>query len=1289
MEPNTQAPELFQQICKDGIPILKSDLYYTLSQEQLPAFFSAYFDTVILKGQVPQGMAPDAIDRARKAFVDTAIARNADEAYRIEPHQTVKGLATLATAALPETGRPVREAIVESAKRGLDEFNLENEITNLAQDPNSILTRLGQASKFMIPKTLYDIASGKTERPIEYLKNVAIKDPAQLALDFPTVSELFLGWITLFARSPIGKLGRTVGGITKDARFGLQKGMTRAAEGVSPKLAKFLAPKPPKRFDPLLEYVRTSGPIAEANLQEISSLLLNSLDPQLMKDGLVDLSRISPREYERLLDHVARNPQVTGLAKRPDTVALVNEIARNMNERGGTVKYLKSLDPGAPIDELYRQVHGQLGIQTMTPPTVQDIIEQNPVRAFLKSAFRDRHWLISEFQNELQRAGIPVAAEILDVPLRLDQAMGRRVEAYFREYHRTVKGVIDSATNYAQAHNLSAKQAMEDIKNYLIYRHVEARNKAIQGMGYSPNNPRGAGISTNDAKAWMAQFTKTHDVTELEKIGKLLTEMNDRTARTLELSGIKPKGWADGVKRRFGDTYVPMTDMLDSQTLEELERAEQIGTGAKTVIRTAYGRSTLPTEHPIVQAYKNYVAAVRAAEYNSVAKTVERLARATSGTGIRRLNHIEVKKLIRQRVQDAAAAHGGKLPVGFTTLAPNEIRYFIGGREHRLVFDKGMEKLAEVLKFGKPKEMEPILNAWNFMQRAALYAAGEFRKSQNPLLQKAAKVLDKWPQAGVLNQFSAQNVTSRSLTFWMNNTLQDVQMALFVAYGEAGKKAAVDVAKNILSGKPYLALSKTDPYWASIAERYFRVGGRTFHSEYLGSQADDIARNLASSIEKSLAGGNVYQMVRGLEDVLEQVNNMTEIGTRLAVFEALLKRGLSDAQAGAYAKSITINFQQKGALAPIINSIWMFGSVNLQGAARMIEALKHPAVKEAAWTLVGMGMWLDAMGRMICGTDPKTGVSKWDAAFNERALSIPLPGKEPIHIPAQRGGLLFLLLGKLLGHEMFSGDPGQKGFGSFLGKGFKLVVDAFSPVSQGVLPSQVAYGLGYFTDEDVFGRPIVPPNDSFTAGKPKYMTYFDSTPKIYQDATRLLAAVFGIDSSEYDSLKRAFFDISPGKLQYFLNGPWVPGYIKDFLNLASWATHEEDRVGPPKVGLFGIQLSDEQLTDRMYWQILTQARGIKAQGDAVRKQAPMKYKEWMEKNGPAYQAAMAVIARHQRISDLIVQNRRPDQPPGAWKERRNAITNMKKQTVYIWMKNKKDQQVREEEAKHQVANPPR
>ena len=120
------------------------------------------------------------------------------------------------------------------------------------------------------------------------------------------------------------------------------------------------------------------------------------------------------------------------------------------------------------------------------------------------------------------------------------------------------------------------------------------------------------------------------------------------------------------------------------------------------------------------------------------------------------------------------------------------------------------------------------------------------------------------------------------------------------------------------------------------------------------------------SAKPGITGKKLFLLAR---DTINDVNLGVENGIRLAAYKNLRERGVSKAQAASLAKNLTVNFNRRGTLGPVMNSMYLFYNASMQGTARILAATKSKSVRKVLYAAVLSGVLIEILNRFMGGDD--------------------------------------------------------------------------------------------------------------------------------------------------------------------------------------------------------------------------------------------------------------------------------------------------------------------------------
>lgn len=349
------------------------------------------------------------------------------------------------------------------------------------------------------------------------------------------------------------------------------------------------------------------------------------------------------------------------------------------------------------------------------------------------------------------------------------------------------------------------------------------------------------------------------------------------------------------------------------------------------------------------------------------------------------------------------------------------------------------------------------------------------------------------PQAALLRA----GATALNIGFIPINILRDMQDALFATYA-AGKKGGVKGVGQFLLSYPraMAAALKQD----ELYNQWLQSGGAqsTFISQFIKESPQTI---------KNIKGqGAIRTILSTPADTLRFLNRIGEEPTRIARFQAELKRGESLAEAAFQSRDVTIDFAKSGNIIKHLNQVIPFLNAGIQGTEKMFRIFKNNPMQAI-------------LGASILGGAPTTLLYQHNRQFQdyqdipqfekdqywiilardrteaERATGAPIVG---VKIPKP-----FLVRPLANGAESFLSFVDQKNpqtLTGFLGN----TLENLSPVGipgtgrffSQVLPPGLQAGVESVTNKNLFtGFPIVPQRLQDVTPSEQYR---ETTPGIYR-----------------------------------------------------------------------------------------------------------------------------------------------------------------------------------------------
>ena len=445
--------------------------------------------------------------------------------------------------------------------------------------------------------------------------------------------------------------------------------------------------------------------------------------------------------------------------------------------------------------------------------------------------------------------------------------------------------------------------------------------------------------------------------------------------------------------------------------------------------------------------------------------------------------------------------------------------------------------------------------------------------------------------SGRYMNFKRSILTTLNPSFAIPNLTRDVQDALFNLTGLDEKGLQGEFLKSIpgaMKGFAQNKRGKKDKKWAKIYQEMVDYGGEIswMHLGDVSETINDINERLNKgwwSKTKRVSGAT------SILDGIELFNSTLEQGTRVAIYKAVSDRkimnikksvkkwknlskqeleNISEAEvkkiapeafndakteAAAAAKNVTINFNRKGHLGGIINSVWMFSNAGFQGASTGLNTLTTKRGKRFAGKIMIFGAAYRAMLASLTDDEDWQKIESRYDLENNFVLPIDLSTGECITIPKSYGPMRALIN---IGGYLF--DSGVKTYNGKFGAGVSelifrtaneahKIMDPISGSSDNVLssftPEVVKPIIENWTNKNYRGKRIVPNryhkpdgsvgylNESQEMDKPDRLKYYDD-----------IAPAFITMAGYADNLG---LDFSPEEMEHLFEGYVYAGVVKD------------------------------------------------------------------------------------------------------------------------------------------------
>ena len=606
----------------------------------------------------------------------------------------------------------------------------------------------------------------------------------------------------------------------------------------------------------------------------------------------------------------------------------------------------------------------------------------------------------------------------------------------------------------------------ENAKTYPTNKRYRKTEKEIAALhaeldrlkNYRPveDNTALSGMTNEEADEILTEISAGPKASFFRQIGEAVDAMTRSRRELLVLSGLETQETIDAWENAYAH-YVPLMREGKGAGMPRRGRGYDIRGGQK--MRAG-------SERDVVNILANLVAQHEAtivrAEKVKVGRAFLEFAKTHEGPWT-----IDIPDQVPVYTADGLITYRAN-PMGYI-LADNVFSVRIDGEDHHITFDEGNDhamKIASALKNLDSSD------------------AGAF-------IRGLSKV----------TRFLAMVNTSLNPEFIISNFARDIQTA---AYNMADSEADAIRMKAIRQvGQAYRGIRKyqkgeRSAEWSKWFRRFRDAGGQTGwiqSYESIGDQEKALIRKV-----KNMKPGAIRSVKRGLEaslDYIADVNTGVENAIRLSVFKNLIEAGVSEAKSARIAKELTVNFNRKGNLGPILNTLYLFFNASIQGSARLILAgARSRKVRKMMAATVLFATMLDIANRLLGGDDDDgeplyDKIPEWE---KERNIIIMLGESGYVKIPAPWGYNVFHVLGQTAG-EMLTKDKFRATDGAL--KVLSAIWGSFNPMGgeasllQVISPTVIDPLVQWSENKDWTGRKLRPQTNIY-AEKPASQTYWQS-----------------------------------------------------------------------------------------------------------------------------------------------------------------------------------------------------
>ncbi|RLA73009.1 MAG: hypothetical protein DRG30_06805, partial [Epsilonproteobacteria bacterium] len=583
----------------------------------------------------------------------------------------------------------------------------------------------------------------------------------------------------------------------------------------------------------------------------------------------------------------------------------------------------------------------------------------------------------------------------------------------------------------------NSKYTMDDLDDYLIARHAKERNAKMKAHGSDLDAP--SGMTDDVADDILTEF----DTPEMRGLAKYVDNMNEARLTIIENEGLESDDMMNMIRGSY-ENYVPLQRNMDE--------GEVIG----GVSGKGYSNKT--------KEFKR----ARGSEREVLSPTVVSMINFQS-------------TLVRSEKNKV-----GKAMLEFIKEYPDDALYTVKGVRHTPQYDKtgeivGMnpnyqlkDNVMHVKVDGKVKEIE--------FKDAALAAA--FKNLNAPQMGAVLRTAHK----GI--RYLASISTSYNPEFVISNFARDIQTAMAnmphttMANEAKMVKDVLPAVKGILTG---------NGDWARVYKEFSANGAKTGWIDLMEVDSEIVKLNKEILMLEGKAP--TRKMFTSFLEGIDHVNTSIENGVRLVAYKQMRDAGMSAKKAAVEAKELTVNFNKKGEMGTVFNTLYMFANASLQGSTRMLKALatsKKAKIGATALTSTAVGLHL------------------YNISVNEDAYNdIPQYVKDTNLILMQKDGTyikmilpygynVFKSAGDMIGEKWTNGEVR----GGIFERIISTTANAFNPLGSSesvihtLVPTLVKPLYEMQNNVNFFGANIKPDKPQYVADdKPDSQKYFKSVTK--------------------------------------------------------------------------------------------------------------------------------------------------------------------------------------------------
>lgn len=678
------------------------------------------------------------------------------------------------------------------------------------------------------------------------------------------------------------------------------------------------------------------------------------------------------------------------------------------------------------------------------------------------------------------------------------------------------------------------------LDEYLYARHAPERNLHIAKI--NPKMPDGgSGMTNAEAAGIMDRVRRSGKQAQYDRLAGIVDDMLARRRELIKSAGLEKDGVVDAWQNAYKH-YVPLKGQDADGALPRTGRGYVIS-GKES--KMAMGRNS-KAQSPSTQAIQDLTESLIRNRKNEVGNALLKLVQDNPDKDYWQVFTDDKPDTTRRIVEKKDPATGDTIhqveeaPVSMALMSD---KYFATKKDGKTYYIKlHDERLMKAMKNMGPETTGTVLRAF-----------------------------------GSINRFLSSVNTMYNPVFLVTNFARDLQTAVMSIYGEQGRSDGLLVGKKISASRvafdsPAAMMAVLDSLrgnqrsgkmgeWQKLWKEFVEDGAKTgwFRINDIENRMKEMDRLVTQA--KGGWQGQSIQAWHSFFKLIEDGNNAVENALRLSAYKHGRDAGMSRQQAASLAKNLTVNFNRRGELGTVLNSLYMFANASVQGTANMIRALGHlegngPLLQRLRWSnlnrtqklslaAVGAGYMLASLNRAGAGQDDD-GVNWYDKVpdyvkeHNLVVMKSLFGGKQGEYwtFPLPYGyNMLYMLGGTAEGVASGKLKP-TKAAGNIVGG----MLGAFNPLGsedsktltgtllKNLSPTLPRAFIDYAMNENFMGTQIRRENAPWGTPKPDSTLGRRSTPEAYKSFVNWLNTATG--GSQYRS---GAVDINPDTLKYWID----------------------------------------------------------------------------------------------------------------------------------------------------------